>query len=249
MVKGDWRKVPAAPSRPFDSSVFHVVTERLQRSTKAVRGGLQKLPRETPGQVRDALGGYFDFQLATCSLAERSHGWASFLEPQITRGFVHFLRDGDRERSQQRCRAFVRAALDCCGRLTGLEEWNITRAEAIAEENRIDILVELECGAIRFGAVIEAKFEHRLTGGQLESARNHSIEERQWDVQKSAYVVIAPLRQDPKNPIMKRNGDWHSISWWSFLRNLEQRLERKCDCDDYRRFRRTVWTRAYLGAA
>jgi len=45
--------------------------------------------------------------------------------------------------------------------------------------------------------------------------------------------------------MLRTNKDWRATSWWAFLRCFERELEGRHDCDDFRRFRRTIWYHAY----
>lgn len=93
-------------------------------------------------------------------------------EPQITKGFAHFLNASDRKTRTGRIRALLRAL----GSRPGNKERSLREAsvtpEAPANERRIDLLIEWTDASGRGrGAIIEAKFGHHVTPGQLPGYR------------------------------------------------------------------------------
>lgn len=248
MSGGDWRVLSARQTAPIDQRWFEVVNRSRADAIDAIRSGIPNVRPRPWREERSGLETIFGLTALTHCFDEPPHSWAHLLEPQITRGFVHFLNDGDEKRRAARCLSFVRAALACSRRSSPIPPgWQAAGAVAEAEENRIDILVELTDGRRRFGAAIEAKFGHKLTSGQLEKAENHVTDRkgRQWDAARSAFLVIAPLTQRIDRKLLARRPDWAPVSWWAFLNRLEREITEYDDCRDYRRFRRTVWYRSY----
>lgn len=248
MSGGDWRVLSARQTAPIDQRWFEVVNRSRTGAIAAIRSGIPAVRPRPWHEDRSGLETIFGLTAATHCFDEPPHGWAHLLEPQITRGFVHFLNEGDGQRRSARCLSFVRAALACSPRSRPIPQgWQPTGAVAEAEENRIDILVELTDGHRRFGAAIEAKFGHKLTSGQLEKAEDHVTDRkgRHWDAARSAFLVIAPLTQRIDRKLLARRPNWYAASWWAFLNRLEREIGQSDDCRDYRRFRRTVWYRSY----
>lgn len=180
------------------------------------------------------------------------HRWAWFHEPQITNGFVHFMTEGSRVQRFARAEAFVRAAFHLAGRPADfIADRLIVDVSAEAEHpveggGRIDILVELELdGGGVAGVLIEAKLGADLSPTQLATYHNHALERDGWQEDRTALVIVAPLPGKLSRAVLDRNPKWVAESWWSFLQHLEHRLSPEHDCDDYRRFRRTVWEGAY----
>lgn len=169
------------------------------------------------------------------------HAWAEFHEPQITRGFVHFLKSGGAQQQLARAIAFVKAAtLSAGGDHAAIDCFKPQSARCAAEEERVDILVELRRDSNRIGAAVEAKFGHHLTSEQLPNAWRHAIEQCHWDPERSAFLVIAPVATQVDGPVMRKHVErWTAISWWGFLNHLERLTDADYDCQDYRRFRRT----------
>lgn len=199
-----------------------------------------------------ALQSAFGLERAGHCLTSEPHGWAKFHEPQITNGFVHFLTEGPRRRGLARAEAFVRAAFCTAGLSSDfLGARRVLDATAAAEHpvdggHRIDILVELSLDDESIlGVVIEAKLGADLDPGQLSRYLDHARTRQGWREDRTALLVIAPQPARLNQKVLGRNREWSAQSWWTFLSQLERSLLPAHDCDDYRRFRRTVWEGAY----
>ena len=239
-----WRALIDWPGRAFDARDLELVGRSAREAEAASKKGLQALPLRPWPWHADGLATHFGTAGVASCLAVSPHTWASFHEPQITGGFAHFLMEGSLKRQQQRCLAFVRTAMICQGLQPPPADLQGFTAEAVAEEARVDLLIQLDGPSGRFGAAIEAKFGHDLTD-QLEGAEGHVLNVRKWHKSRSALLVVA---RDPV-PLEHRNfvDSWHSASWWTFLRQLDAEMPAGADCTDYARFRRTVWLQAYGG--
>jgi hypothetical protein len=99
----------------------------------------------------------------------------------------------------------------------------------------------------RVGASIEAKFQHKVTSGQLRKALTTVVRRNGNDrTAPNRYVLLLVAPDDPSaTTALKRNKSWHGTDWSTLLLHLERLTDPAHDCDDYRRFRRTVWHRAY----
>lgn len=246
MSGGDWRHLGERAPPSFDAGPLLALHRAFAGHREAVRDGLRAIPLPPWQTTQAALEAAMGLASPTSSLGCVPHTWASFHEPQFTRGFIHFLMEGAPSQREARCRAFVHAALRCAGKSSQSAMIGpITAVSAEPEENRIDMLVELEDAGGRFGAAIEAKFWHRLTKGQLPKAKRHVELSRRWDLHRSAFVVIAPVTEQLDQRMLRANQDWRATSWWAFLQCFERELEERHDCDDFRRFRRTIWYHAY----
>lgn len=239
-----WRALIDWPDRAFDAGDLALVGRSAREAEAALKKGLKAVPLHPWPWHADGLATHFGTAGAASCLAVPPHAWTSFHEPQITGGFAHFLMEGSLRRQQQRCLAFVRAGMICQGLQPPPADLQAFTAEAVAEESRIDLLVQLDGPFGRFGATIEAKFGHDLTD-QLKGAEDHLLNVRKWHKSRSALLVVA---RDPV-PLDHRYfvGSWHSASWWTFLRQLDAEMQAEADCTDYARFRRTVWLQAYGG--
>ncbi len=177
-------------------------------------------------------------------------------EPQITKGFAHFLNAGDRETRTGRIRALLRAL----GSRPGNEDRSLREAsvtpEAPANERRIDLLIEwTDASGHRRGAVIEAKFRHHVTPRQLPSYRAHLLKqiERGYrykvpddEKEPPLLFIVSPLRDDGITRALgqQRKKVWRWISWRSLLLAYDRALHQDHDDDTFRQFRRTLWDRA-----
>lgn len=246
MSRGDWRDLHGLAAPSFDAAPLHRLYSAFAGVEEAVRTGLPTIPLPSWSDGEGALQATFYLSASTNSLASKPHTWASFHEPQFTRGFVHFLNDGTLNQREARCRAFVRAALRCAGKAPEpASDTQLFALHAEAEENRIDILVELEDSDGCFGAAIEAKFWHRLTKGQLKKAETYAGNVRGWDVSRSAFIVLSPTVEQLDANQLRVAKEWHAISWWGFLRSFEKEIAEQSDCGDFQRFRRTILYHAY----
>lgn len=227
----------------FDSAPLMATLAIFGDSTTTIGRGLGIAP---PGW-RDgakALGALFGLGPDHC-FHVAPHIWTRFHEPQITRGFAHFIDSGSPARRLARAVALIGAAAASGGFDLDLD--GATAATCLAEENRTDLLVEVLAAGRRVGASIEAKFQHKLTSGQLRKALD-TIRGRPGNDKAAparyARLVVAP--DDPSGtPALRQNRQWRGAAWSTLLLHLERLTDPAHDCLDYRRFRRTVWHRAY----
>ncbi len=204
------------------------------------------------GEGLAAMRRVFGLEREGHCLTTEPHRWAWFHEPQITGGFVHFLTEGSRLCSLGRTTAFVSAALHVAGRtsnaLVGRRILDVSAAAELQVDGgtRIDILVELELDdESMIGVIVEAKFGADLSPTQLACYRRHALKRAGWRVDQTVLLILAPEPARLKQSVLDRNPDWSVQSWWRFLHRLEHDLPPEHDCEDYRRFRRTVWEGAY----
>lgn len=171
--------------------------------------------------------------------------WASFHERQITGGFVHFINSGSYYCRISRAVAFLKAATACAGtNIPEINEDDVLGFSCAAEKQDIDILLDIKVGTEHFCVVIEAKFEYILTERQLPKYQNY-VERLGFKHTNTTLLVIAIDRVDQTNAILAANPSWKSTDWCSFLCALEHFTALDYDCDDYLRFRRSTWRRAY----
>lgn len=178
------------------------------------------------------------------------HSWTSFREPQFTAGLAHFLQVGSFHRRSERVRQFLTAALQCAGneplaeRLASAE---IVETNAVAEEARVDLIVEATTANHgKIGVIIEAKFGHHLTRGQLPKARRYSAL-RGLNDDNAAFLVVLPHPSNIGTAVFSKAGNsrWQAVSWWALLLNLEGQLTGCIDDDAFRAFRHTLWWQTY----
>lgn len=240
-----WRAAAQFPAPDFDDNALKAYVQVVGDPTPLIRSGLPMIGSPAWSLGLWGITSLFSLANPTHCFRVLPHAWARFHEPQVTAGFAYFLNSGPARCRVARALAFVKAAARCAGRnVSSIDAFDVQTARCVAEENRTDILVELRSGSRRVGAAIEAKFGHKLTRGQLPKALRH-VRDCDWIVQDSVLLVVSPDAASLNPAIMRQNRNWHAASWWSLLSNLEQLTDPDHDCDDYRRFRRTVWRRAY----
>jgi hypothetical protein len=244
-MTAQWVHLAASIAPPrFDAAALHAYLHGVGDPTPLIRQGLDMIQSAEWAGGADGLTDLFGLDRRHHCFHVAPHAWATFHEPQITAGFVHFLTAGDRPRRLSRAISLAQAAAHCAGKT--LDVRGIVSARCAAEENRTDILVELHGGPRPIGASIEAKFGHQLTTGQLPKAYAHASAQG-WDLEKSAFLVVTSDPADLTLAIMRQNRPrgWRATAWWALLSELERLTDPAHDCADYRRFRRTVWHRAY----
>ncbi len=179
-----------------------------------------------------------------------THSWAWFREPQITAGLAHFLQEGPSHVRVERVRQFLGAAYEATGMtalLRDLTQARLVNAEAVAEEKRVDLIVQAqsEAGDV-FGVVIEAKFGHHLTARQLPAARRHASS-RGLTSGNTAFLVVLPHRAKTGTRVFSRpaNSGWRAVEWWNLLLLFEKRTSTASDSEAFRSLRHTIWQQTY----
>lgn len=195
----------------------------------------------------DNLDQQFGLDRQNHCFRENASEWVNYLEPQITRGFAHFLSSGTFEIRAHRCMAFYRAA--CRMSDVGSPVEPIFRPNAVvakAEEKRIDLLVEIRGQNRTFGVAVEAKFKHKLTKRQLKNARWHTRKKRGWSKKRSSYLLIVSRKRSENTAHLLENPRWKEVTWWDFMLAYEHELAREYDDPRFSQFRKDVWCRAYI---
>ena len=170
--------------------------------------------------------------------AEPSVSWTTFTEPQLTKGFAHFLNASRRVVRTERVRALLEAL--GAGELSeDINEAVVTAEAPTSGGRRIDLLIEWRDSSERqYAAAIEAKLGHHVTSGQLPAYRNHLwkvAKERRW------LAVVAPRLTARTDRTLRRNRDWRWVAWRDLLVAHERSLPDEYDEIEYLQFRRTLW--------
>lgn len=182
-------------------------------------------------------------------------------EPQVTTALVHFLSlkvDGAAEKN--RCAALVRALYRAAGVTDERQRLDPSKARngslSVEAEHRIgrkpgskrvDIAIKWEeDGAERPRLIlIECKFNHHVTRGQLPAYREYA--QRQTGERGHELFVIVDRLSGRTAAAIRRNRDWIPLTWRALIRRLEQEgvESRSMDgTDDFARLRRTIWEMA-----
>lgn len=240
----DWHAATRIAAPRYDVAALTAWFARVDPAP-LIRSGMPMIP--APTWDRGALSALFGLDNPNHCFHVAPHRWATFHEPQITGGFAHFLNSGDHRQRLARAVAFVKATATCAGADPKfIDDFDATFARCVAEENRTDLLVELRRGEQRIGAAVEAKFGHLLTTGQLPKAEQ-TITDLGAKPEDFIRLIVAPDPLHVDKFILRDEGEnWTTMSWSGLLGSLERHIAPgTADCADYRRFRRTVWHRAY----
>ena len=172
-------------------------------------------------------------------------------EPQVSAGIANFCDAAYQpELKTERCRATVKALLasepDKSDYLESLE--SACSFEVVAEQRidkgsmRMDLLfVWFDADRRPFRLVVEMKFGHVLTAGQLEKYGRDALNK----VRHPSHLRLVLLSMDGAFEQADQRSlkeIWRPISWLNFLRRWDARLSDDADTT-FRIFRRQVWAR------
>ena len=170
--------------------------------------------------------------------AEPSVTWATFTEPQLTKGFAHFLNGHGLTARRERVRALLKA-LGAAQLINDIGEVSVTAEAATSGNKRIDLLIEWRDSSEKSYAVaIEAKLGHHVTTGQLSAYRTHL---RKIPNERRRLLVVSPRRTAHTDRLLRQNRDWRWMAWRDLLVAHERSLRDDHDDRAYLQFRRTLW--------
>ena len=175
--------------------------------------------------------------------AEPSAPWARFTEPQLTKGFAHFLNAPESDIRIKRVCALLKSlgAAELGNDMSS--DVKVTAEAPTAGNKRIDLLIKWTDSANeRYAVAIEAKLDHDVTSGQLLAYSDH-LDNCKCKVAKERRLlaVISPHLSDRTAGELRDNPEWRWAAWWSLLLAHERALSDAFDDEEYRRFRRTLW--------
>lgn len=248
MTIREWSDALRISPRNFDAELLEDYLDLIGDPVALIKRGIPMITPQAWAAGRHGIEQFFSLDRPSHCFSVSPHAWARFHEAQITAGFAHFLNEGAHNVRRSRAVAlFQAAALSSNQELEGIDGFDDLSVRCVAEENRTDLLIELRSGSKLIGASIEAKFGHQLTKGQLPKAYSHARDVCRWAMEGSIFIVVAPDTNALNSAILRQNKrfGWRAASWWTLLSHLEQQTDPSHDCLDYRRFRRTVWQRAY----
>ncbi len=232
-------------SATLSGALVHVVRDRLLC--------VRQLPDWE--QSRRSMEDIFGFHRAHHFFHVAPLGWTNHVrltEPQVTKAIVWFLRSEDCVIAGGRIRALL-AALG--SRMEGIAGKARATAEApvAGKQQRMDLLIEWQDGeGYDRGAVIEAKFGHDVTRGQLKIYRRHLLRiEKEYrraghieEPEPPLLFVVSPGHRESDARALRGNRDWRWKSWRSLLLAWDRFLDPQHDDEEFRQFRRTLWDRA-----
>ncbi|MYE02455.1 MAG: hypothetical protein F4Y03_14505 [Alphaproteobacteria bacterium] len=223
---------------------------------RAVQGRVLRV-RQLPDwrQARQAIEDAFGLHLAHHFFHAAPLGWVTRIwltEPQVTKAIAYFLHSEDPVTRAGRVGALLNA-------LGSRLEGGLAKAQAKAEapvagkRQRMDLLVKWQDGrGFDRVAVIEAKFGHDITPGQLPAYLGHLHRvEKHYRRDKSRgspepplLFVVSPRYRKSDAQVLDDNEDWCWKSWRSLLLAYDRFLDPQHDDEEFRQFRRTLWDRA-----
>ena len=173
---------------------------------------------------------------------EMSDGADKLKETYATKQLAQFLDTYDEVVRKGRVCALLKT-LGVSEDVINISEVQVKDEELTTGNKRIDVIVKWkDSSGNECVAVIEAKFDHHLTPGQLETYRRHvrSIpKNRRW------LVIVSPQRTRDVDESLKKRGnrEWVWLSWHDLLLAHERNLADEFDSIDYLHFRRKIWDR------
>lgn len=163
-------------------------------------------------------------------------------EPQVTRSFKNYLNSGSLSQRTMRCQALFDAI---AGKgIIRLANADIVTAE---QDSRIDLFIRaLTVDGAPCCITIEAKFDALLSKNQLQKYFRETCKHVP-DKTMRFFRVVAPTFRDSDRRILswKANSEWQFMSWKSFLLRLQRSLPDDEEDQEFLKFKRMVWERAY----
>jgi len=166
-------------------------------------------------------------------------------EPQVTEGLTQCLNSGDKIKNYNKVLCFLKAlrvSEDFVEKkfikIADQKNCNLVVKPEVKTKNnkRIDILISWTSSGKYYGVAIEAKFDHKVTVGQLQAYEEYCLEKKM-----ERFELILLTKEGDQN---SKHKNWKALSWLSLLVRLEKSLdEEECKCDDYifTCFRAMVW--------
>ncbi|MCK5295794.1 MAG: PD-(D/E)XK nuclease family protein [Alphaproteobacteria bacterium] len=232
---------------PFDESIIHKVASRLD---VCFRHACELVSEQTlvkafsSSDAVNSLGNVFGGLSETHGLSAKPIEWGfTPTEPQITGALAYFMSyEFHGAKGNQRALAFLRALLkniDNKPLKDSLEiPQNITvmAEEPVPSSNgstrRIDLLFEWH-KPVKTTVLVEAKFGHKVTTGQLPNYRQYALKNSE---QYELFLLTLNGKKSTQNKY------WNSISWHQLLKKWEQELTlTDCNDDDFHRFKANLW--------
>ena len=165
-------------------------------------------------------------------------------EPQITKGLAKFLQPTNTSNTgKARLKSFLLALLkrgsvtnqQLIKSLESDKVCSLIVSEEVQVKNgkRIDLLITwnpLAKNTFEYGVIIETKFGHQVTAGQLPIYRSHAQK-----IIKNKALILLTLDGKPS----RNNREWQPMQWFTFMARWEKSLDDK-DID-FTAFRRFIW--------
>lgn len=248
--------VEALPFTQWNAAAAEGLSRYGARTTQAFRHLMKPVAREAMSlrgwdADREAIANFQGWHDGGHCLDVIGHDWIWILERQATEGLAYFLSPRSKDVRIARCLAFLRALEPPRG--TSWPE-TLDEVQVVAEKpargrgrkssaGRIDLLLSATVGEQLYGAVVEAKFGHDLSGNPL-PAYHATAARLGLNAANCRFVVLAIAIDRTIQGRLRRNPVWTFQSWRRLLRNLERELPRQFDDDSFKCFRRTLLDRS-----
>jgi hypothetical protein len=166
-------------------------------------------------------------------------------EPQITTGIAALLDPTKQGKTGEvRLQAFLYALLEGRSKnvelLASLKEahsFTVQAEKPVPNSNRrIDLFIgwnPIDSKRFQYGLIIEAKFGHKVTKGQLPTYKNYA-KKILANTEKSPFFLLTVTGESAR-----KNPDWQPVQWLTLMSRWERQLK---DPDtDFTQFRRFIW--------
>ena len=220
--------------------------------------GRKSLPESTWGQARDGLIKLFMLGVGGHALESKAVDLGfDPTETQLNKAIGKFLNTKELTNVvRHRVRSFLAALYENRPQKQEmLSSFNESATIVVDAERsfetqgtrrKMDLVIgwpSLESGQCQHMVVVEIKFEHRVTIGQLSAYRGHA-KQIKANMDCIGLFLLTFEGKQPPPP----NKNWIGISWMMLLRNWEQYLAAGSEPDtdhDFIRLRRMLWQRIH----
>jgi len=166
-------------------------------------------------------------------------------EQQITRGISYFIDPSVQgETGMKRLIAWIQSILashvNCSLILQSLKSKNMNSLGVYAEylmpdQRRADMLIRWSSSGNDYAIIVEAKFDHHVTTGQL-SAYRTKLKTLVSEPQYGALVLLTKSGDEAPS----KNKDWHPKAWFTVMSSWECLLDGDKDLG-FTLFRQFIW--------
>ena len=169
-------------------------------------------------------------------------------EPQYTGAIAYFLTPAEvGDVAYTRAKAFITAICRAARQEVPdfahmADDFNVIAEEPV-KDGRIDISIDWPINATdRVYVIIEAKFDHTVTVGQLKKYKKHFGSKT-----GEQHFFVVSLKETKLN-FRDREDGWKAIRWGTLLRHLENEISKSPfadDDEDFRRLRSSLWQKIW----
>lgn len=211
----------------FDCAVLISYERRRRHYLIDVLPQLSGCARKRVETCRKGLNTIYGLARSDHSFDAPTIDWGIKLtEPNATRGIAHLLNRSSGDVRAKRVRAFF------CAIKSRYVPTMVEARSAIveAEKNRIDLILKYKkTGESKYLAlIVEAKFEHIITEGQLSNYRQTIQADKHIDFKRTQWVILGPDVSSMRGLKGKQAKIWKFVAW----QDLWLRFEKKRPVED-----------------